>query len=117
MNQQANYTSDVLTIEEKVPFIDIDDATYKICEYISYLLAAINICVAIIAVLGNGLVLYATYGNRNNGRLNYLDGVIKSLAVNDLIYGLFGIPWRTWYRLNEVWHLHSGKKNYNVLSV
>jgi hypothetical protein len=109
MNQQANYSSDILSIEEKVPLIDIDDATSKICEYICYLLAAINICVAIIAVLGNGLVLYAAYGNRNNGRLNYLDGVIKSLAVNDLIYGFFGIPWRTMYKLQKMWHLHGGK--------
>jgi hypothetical protein len=89
--------------------MDIDDATYKIFEYIFYLLAAINICVAIIAVLGNGLVLYAAYGNRNNGRLNYLDGVIKSLAVNDLIYGLFGVPCRTAYRLYEMRHFQDGK--------
>ena len=109
MNQQGNYTSDVLTIMEKNTFIDIDDTTYNICEYISYVLAAINICVGIIAVLGNGLVLYATYGNRNNGRLNFLDDIVKSLAVNDLIYGLFGIPWRTMYRLNEMWSLHRGK--------
>ena len=109
MNQQPNYTSDYLNIEGNVSLINNDDATYKICLDISYLLAAINICVGIIAVLGNGLVLYAAYGSRNNGRLNYLDGVVKSLAVNDLLYGLFGIPCRTFYRLNEMWRLQNGK--------
>ena len=67
-------------------------------------LFAIGICssvltllLAIFAILGNGLVLYASHGNKNLLRLaaqQDLDIVIKSLALTDLIIGLFGIPSR-----------------------
>ena len=50
------------------------------------------LCVAVAAAIGNGLVLYAAYSNRNTGRLRSLDAVIKSLALTDMIFGLIGIP-------------------------
>ena len=109
MKQHANYTEDPIDIEGKFLFVATDDETFEIIRNISYCLAAINTLIGIIAVLGNGLVLYAAYGNRNNGRLNYLDGVIKSLAVNDLIYGLIGIPCRTVSRFDYMRFLHTGK--------
>ena len=52
---------------------------------------------AIVAIVGNGLVLYAAYGKKSLLRvkaLRSLDIVIKSLAVTDLIVGLVGIPCR-----------------------
>ena len=52
------------------------------------------VIIALIAVVGNGMVLYASYGNKNTGRLQYLDSLIKSLAVTDMLYGLIGIPCR-----------------------
>ena len=51
-------------------------------------------CTALIAILGNAMVLYVTYFNRNNGPLENLDIVIKSLALADMLLGLFGIPSR-----------------------
>jgi hypothetical protein len=56
--------------------------------------AVITLFVALIAVTGNGFVLFITYGNRNSGRLRYLDNAIKSLAVADMLIGLIGIPCR-----------------------
>ena len=109
MTQQINYTNNKLVIERESLLVDTDEVTFEIVKGVSYFLVAINIFVGILAVLGNGLVLYAAYGNRNNGRLNYLDSVIKSLAVNDLIYGLIGTPFRTIYRLNDIWYYHNGK--------
>ena len=50
------------------------------------------LCIAVIAVLGNGLVIYAAYGNNNTGRLRYLDDVVKSLAIADMLFGLIGTP-------------------------
>jgi hypothetical protein len=47
---------------------------------------------AIVAIIGNGLVLIATYGKRNTGNLRYLDNAIRSLAVSDMLIGLFGVP-------------------------
>ena len=56
--------------------------------------AVITLFVALIAIIGNGFVLFITYGNRNSGRLRYLDSAIKSLAVADMLIGLIGIPCR-----------------------
>ena len=53
----------------------------------------------LVAVVGNGLVLYLGFGNKNFGRLRYLDIVIKSLAVNDLLYAMIGFP----YVLAYIW--------------
>ena len=52
----------------------------------------VYLCIAVMAVIGNGLVLYAAYGKRNTGRLRHLDGVVKSLAVADMLFGLIGVP-------------------------
>ena len=111
MDQYANDTTTLSNIEATIQNVDTDNATYETNENYSYLLAAINILIGIVTDFGNGLVLYAAYGNRNNGRLNHLDSVIKSLAVNDLIYGLFGILCRTLARLYEIGFLHSGKQS------
>ena len=109
MNILANYTKEPLKVEETSQLIPTDESEFKTFKGFSYLLAAINIFIGITSVLGNGLVLYAGYRNRNTRRLSYLDVVIKSLAVNDLLYGLFGIPFRTIDRLNSMWYLHESK--------
>ena len=59
--------------------------------------AAVYLCIAVLAVIGNGIVLYAARGYRNTGRLRYIDGVIKSLAVADMLFGLFGVPCKIIY--------------------
>ena len=52
------------------------------------------VLIAILIFLGNSLVFYAAYGEKNFGILRNLDIVIKSLAMNDLLIGLIGIPSR-----------------------
>ena len=52
-------------------------------------------CVAVFTVVGNSLVIYAAYGNKNTGPLRYLDEAVKSLAVADLLFGLLGTPLMT----------------------
>ena len=47
---------------------------------------------AFVGIIGNGLVIYASYRHRNRGPLRYFDGVVKSLAFADLLYGLLGMP-------------------------
>ena len=54
----------------------------------------IYLSVALVATVGNGLVLYAAYKNRNHGPLKVLDNVIKSLAISDMLFGLVGMPCR-----------------------
>ena len=109
MNIYSNYTKESFNIEDITHLIPTDKSEFKTFRDVSYLLAAMNIFIGIIAVLGNGLVLYTGYRNKNTGSLSYLDVVIKSLAVNDLIYGLFGIPCITIDRLNSMWYLHESK--------
>ena len=59
------------------------------------LFTAVYTLIAIVVVAGNSLVLYAIhYGNMNTGRLRRLVNVIKSLAINDLLVGLVGMPFR-----------------------
>ena len=53
--------------------------------------------IAMVAIMGNGLVLYAAYGKNNSMKFSAvrdLDIVIKSLAITDLLIGLVGIPSR-----------------------
>ena len=57
--------------------------------------ATLYILIGLIAALGNGFVLFVTYGYRNSGRLRYLDNAIKSLALTDMLFGLIGMPCRT----------------------
>ena len=109
MKSDTNLKNNLSSSIGESAFIPIDDATFEIIQNVSYVLAAINAIITITAVIGNALVLYAAQRNRNNGSLKYFDSVIKSLAVNDLIYGLIGIPCRTLNRLNEMWFLYEGK--------
>ena len=52
------------------------------------------VLIAILIVIGNSLVLYGAYRKTNFGILRDLDIVIISLAINDLLIGLIGIPSR-----------------------
>ena len=56
--------------------------------------AVIFLCIGLVAIFGNGMVLYITHFHRNNGPLENLDLIIKSLAVADMLLGLIGIPSR-----------------------
>ena len=50
------------------------------------------LCIAVVGIIGNCLVIYASYGNKNSGPLRYLDDVVKSLAVTDMLFGVVGAP-------------------------
>ena len=48
--------------------------------------------IAILAILGNGIVIYVSHVTRSTGRLRYLDNVVYSLAVTDFVFGMIGVP-------------------------
>ena len=48
--------------------------------------------IAIICIIGNVLVIYASYQSTNTARFRYLDSVVISLAVTDVLFGLVGTP-------------------------
>ena len=59
----------------------------------------VYLCIGMTSVVGNALVIYASHGHQNTGRLRYLDDVAKSLAISDMLFGLIGTPLRiiNWY--------------------
>ena len=64
-------------------------------EEVFYLVLVI--LMALVAIMGNGLVLYAGYRKKNSikfSAMRDMEIVIKSLAINDLLIGLVGFPAR-----------------------
>ena len=64
-------------------------------EEVFYLVLVI--LMALVAIMGNGLVLYAGYRKKNSIKFSAMQDmeiVIKSLAINDLLIGLVGFPAR-----------------------
>ena len=91
MTEEATINSTIVNSPET------DHGTMQIYDrnkIIFWGLTALYLCVALLAAVGNGLVLFAAYGNRNCGPLRILDSVIKSLAMTDMLYGLIGMPCR-----------------------
>lgn len=68
------------------------ETNYEENKALFWLIAVFYLVLALVAVIGNGLVLYASYGTTNCGPLRHLDDAIKSLAVADLLFGLLGTP-------------------------
>ena len=67
---------------------------YRRIIWIFWAWVVVYLCIGLVAIFGNGTVLYAAHGARNTGRLRYIDDSIKSLAVADLLFGLFAVPSR-----------------------
>ena len=53
---------------------------------------AFSLVISILAIIGNSLVIYASVTNKNSGPFRFIDGIIRSLAVADLLLGLIGNP-------------------------
>ena len=52
----------------------------------------ISVILAIVAVIGNGIVIYRAGHERYGQALKYLSKPVRSLAITDLLIGLIGIP-------------------------
>ena len=81
-----------VTTATKQSTVDILDTGYENFSTLFWCMVVFYTSIAILSVIGNGLVLYAAYGNKNTGPLRYLDEVVKSLAIADLLYGFMGTP-------------------------
>ena len=91
------------TDESSFEATEFDIDKYQIAFWIFLSLTIVN---SAIAIIGNGLVIYAGMRYRNDGRLRYLDGVVKSLALTDLMYASFGVFANY---INYYLHKHVGK--------
>jgi hypothetical protein len=75
-----------------IDFSTVEESTYERIVVLFWLGAALYLILALLAIVGNALVLYTTLEDINMGPLRYLDDVIKSLALADMLYGLIGVP-------------------------
>ena len=81
--------------------MEIIGKVYEENKLLFWVVAVIFLFIGLIAVVGNGIVLYVSRYSRNTGPLENLDIVIKSLAIADALYGLVGIPCRMFASMNE----------------
>ena len=68
------------------------ESTYEKIIIVFWMGVVLYLGLGLLALIGNGLVLYTSFGDLNMGPLRHLDNVIKSLAVADMLYGLLGVP-------------------------
>ena len=68
------------------------ESTYEKIIVLFWMGVVLYLGLGLLALIGNGLVLYTSFGDLNMGPLRHLDNVIKSLAVADMLYGLLGVP-------------------------
>ena len=81
-----------LSEERQTQELDYERQKGSVYGFWAYVTLYMIIC--LIAAIANAFLLFVTYGERNSGRLRYLDNAIKSLAVTDMLFGLIGGPLR-----------------------
>ena len=86
------YTTGKVVENNSTDIAAINESTYDKIVVLFWVGAALYLFLGIVAIIGNGLVLYTALGEFNMGPLGHLDNVIKSLAVADMLYGLIGVP-------------------------
>ena len=65
---------------------------YEENRVLFWFFASVCILVALLTVIGNGIVIYVSIETKSYGRLRYLDNVVKSLAVTDFLFGVIATP-------------------------
>ena len=87
VNTNTTFVNETETKHGSLSLFEKDKAAF-------WALTIVYLCIALIAVAGNALVLQVSFSNRNYGPLKYLDCVVQSLAVADMLFGLIGMPCR-----------------------
>ena len=65
-----------------------------------WMLISISILIALSGVIGNAMVIYASTQKKHmRGGFSYLSDAVKSLAITDFCFSLFGTPFSIvyWY--------------------
>ena len=88
----ANNTTTIAVTEETTASTAEALSSYEENTAMFWAFAVFSVLIAIVAVIGNGLVIYIAHGVKHVGPLRYLDGVVKSLALTDLAFGLVATP-------------------------
>ena len=88
----ANNTTIMAVLEETTNSTAEELTAYEKNKTMFWAFATFSVLIAILAVIGNGLVIYIAHGVKHVGPLRYLDNVVKSLALTDLAFGLVATP-------------------------
>ena len=106
----ANTTNDNTTAMDTIGTTSIGtNNTVPTAEFGAIL--AFSLVISILAIIGNSLVIYASVSNKNSGPFRFIDGIIRSLAVADLLLGLIGNPFIVVsyylgkYKMHCLWNL------------
>ena len=67
-------------------------SSYEKNKLMFWCFAFICISIAVVAMIGNGIVVLVSYKNRHTTRLQHLNSIVRSLAVTDFLFGLLGTP-------------------------
>ena len=65
---------------------------YEEHRVLFWFFASVCILVALLTVIGNGIVIYVSIKTKSYGRLRYLDNVVQSLAITDFLFGVIVTP-------------------------
>ena len=65
---------------------------YEKNKFLFWCFASVCLCVALVTITGNGIVIVVSGKKRNMARLKHFDGIVKSLAVTDFLFGVIGVP-------------------------
>ncbi len=95
---QTSYTTSTAILQDTVDTNSTENITrtplssYDKNEILFWCFAFVCLSISIITIIGNGIVFFVSHQTRNTTRLRHLDGVVKSLAVTDFLFGLLGPP-------------------------
>ena len=95
-----------------------DDQWYDQNTGIFWILICITAILALIAVAGNSLVIFAVIKKRNvSAKFRYLNHAVLSLAIADFVLSLFGTPFSViyWYWGKRFYVYNCGKSYCNKI--
>ena len=68
------------------------NALYSIKVPLFWASVGVSVLLAILAIIGNGIVIYVAGRKTNTGTMRYLNDAVRSLAISDFLIGLVGTP-------------------------
>ena len=98
MNKNSSIISNSSTFinyNEEINSTNLNETTltgYEKNKFLFWCFASVCLCVAFVTITGNGIVIAVSGKKRNMARLKHFDGIVKSLAVTDFLFGIIGVP-------------------------
>ena len=84
------------TFSYEVAYKDEDETKPFTTFYVGVVVCSL---MGLVSSFGNGLVMYISTMKNDQGRFQYVNMVVKNLALTDFLYGVIGVPMNIlfWY--------------------